>query len=239
MPKVDWNEENRRYSLCFFPLVGIVVGAVLFGWINLCKWLDINVFLSSAGAVLIPVLVTGGIHLDGFCDVSDALASRTEGEKLFEIMKDSRVGAFAVINLVSYFILQFALFSEISDMRSVLVISLGYALSRGLSGLAAATFRSANKNGTLYAFSSSAPKITTIIVLSVLILLFAEAMIVVSPVYGTFAALGAFVSFVFYRLFSYKKFGGITGDLAGWFLQICEISQLLFAVFGSKIAEVI
>ena len=36
MPRVDWSEENRRYSLCFFPLIGLVIGAVMAGWLWLC-----------------------------------------------------------------------------------------------------------------------------------------------------------------------------------------------------------
>ena len=52
---------------------------------------------------------------------------------------------------------------------------------------------------------------------------------------GGCAILGAILTFVYYRVSSYKNFGGITGDLAGWFLQICEMAVLVFAVVGEKL----
>ena len=63
-PKADWEKENMRYVLCCFPLVGVVIGALVCGWGWLSARLSIGVLLRTAVYVLIPVLVTGGIHLD-------------------------------------------------------------------------------------------------------------------------------------------------------------------------------
>ena len=54
---------------------------------------------------------------------------------------------------------------------------------------------------------------------------------------GGLAFFGAILCLVYYRISAYKNFGGITGDLAGWFLQMCEISVLIFSVTGEKIRE--
>ena len=86
VPQVEWKEENRRYSLGFFPLVGAVTGGLVFLWRLLCGNISAGPWIFAAGAVLIPVLVTGGIHLDGFCDVTDAKASYGDREKKLEIM---------------------------------------------------------------------------------------------------------------------------------------------------------
>ena len=52
---------------------------------------------------------------------------------------------------------------------------------------------------------------------------------------GVAAGLGAIVVFIYYRIMSYRQFGGITGDLAGYFLQLCEMGSLLFLVVFQKI----
>ncbi len=81
MPPIEWKEENRRYALCFFPLIGAVIGAVMLGWQWLCNVLGAGDMLFAAGCTVIPIAITGGIHLDGFCDVSDAKASCAEKGK--------------------------------------------------------------------------------------------------------------------------------------------------------------
>ena len=88
-PKVEWKEENRRYALGFFPLVGAVIGGLLMLWRLGCGKLGFGQLVFAAGAVFIPVLVTGGIHLDGFCDVCDARASYADKAKRLEIMSCS------------------------------------------------------------------------------------------------------------------------------------------------------
>ena len=109
-PRVEWREENRRYALCFFPLVGAVIGGLLLLWERLCALLEIGVTVRGAVCVLLPILVTGGIHIDGFCDTTDAVSSYADKQKRLEIMKDPHIGSFAVIGLCSMLLLQFALF---------------------------------------------------------------------------------------------------------------------------------
>ena len=75
MPGADWEKENMRYMMCFFPLIGIVIGALAVGWAWLSERLQAGEILKSAVYVLIPVAVTGGIHLDGLLDTADALSS--------------------------------------------------------------------------------------------------------------------------------------------------------------------
>ena len=70
MPHVEWEERSMRYLLAAFPLVGVVVALVCALWANLAAVLGFAPLVLAAGLVAIPLLVTGGIHLDGFCDVS-------------------------------------------------------------------------------------------------------------------------------------------------------------------------
>ena len=71
MPRVDWEKKALSWALCWFPLVGVVIGAVLWGWMALAGALGIGKILFAAFALLIPIALSGGIHLDGFCDTGE------------------------------------------------------------------------------------------------------------------------------------------------------------------------
>lgn len=103
MPKVEWEEKSMRYALCFFPVVGIVEGAVLyFIWRLFSHYLGMDGMLAAAVYTVLPVLITGGIHVDGFLDTMDALSSYQERTRKLEILKDSHTGAFAIIGAAVY-----------------------------------------------------------------------------------------------------------------------------------------
>ena len=72
VPRVEWREENMRYVMCFFPLVGVVTGPAIWCWLWLCRQFGVGAPLAAVVCTALPVLVSGGIHLDGFCDTVDA-----------------------------------------------------------------------------------------------------------------------------------------------------------------------
>ena len=95
MPQVEWNKKNMRFTLFFFPLVGAAVGAAFWAADRLCGLLELGPLLRAALLTAVPIAVTGGIHLDGYCDTVDALASHASRERKLAILKDSSAGAFA------------------------------------------------------------------------------------------------------------------------------------------------
>lgn len=237
VPQIEWKEENRRYALCFFPLIGAVCGAVVVGWYYFCGLLDIGDILFSVGCTTIPAIVTGGIHLDGYCDVCDAKASCGDSKRRLEIMKDPHIGAFAAVKLILLLIVQTALFSELRRSELIIICGCGMVFSRALSGFAAASLRNAKNGGLLFSFTKPAHKRATLISCLIFIFLSLSSMILLSPVPGTSAVISGLLSFVYYRFYSYRHYGGITGDLAGYFLQICELSVISGTVLGSRIVE--
>lgn len=235
VPQAEWNAENMKYSVCFFPVVGAVIGGLLLAWQWLCGRLGFNAVLFAAVSAWLPTLVTGGFHMDGFCDTSDALASCQPTERKLEILKDSNVGAFAVIKCCGYYLVYFAVFTQLSA-AAVTVLAVGFVLSRALSGLGVVHFRSARGSGLAAAFREAAHKRIVTAVLGVTLGLCAAGMLLLSPVIGGAALLGAGLTFWYYRVMAYRQFGGTTGDIAGYFLVLCELamsgSALLFERIG-------
>lgn len=236
MPRVEWSRENMQYAMCFFPFIGIVIGAGIALWRFACSLLGLSQILFALGAVLLPVLVTGGIHLDGFCDTVDALSSHQTREKKLKILKDPHTGAFAIIGLCCLFLILFALWQELDSNWSTLsVLGIGFVLSRCLSGFAVAAFPLAKDTGLVHTFASMSAKKRVRLWLAVFAVLCTTGMIVVSPLEGGICAGASLLCFGWYYWMAKRQFGGITGDLAGYFLQICECSQLLAVLFVQKL----
>ena len=220
MPQFAWNEKNMRYALCAFPLIGAVIGAL---WC-LCGVLPLPDFARAAGFGLVPVWVTGGIHLDGYADTCDALSSYGDTAKKLEILKDPHCGAFAVIRLCSYFVAYLALCACVRFTPRVGALwTLALVGERALSGLAVAAFPMAKNTGLAHTFATAADKTNVRRVLMVLCVVLGVTLITLG---GWALVLAACAVFVRYYHVATKQFGGTTGDLAGWFLQKCEIWML-------------
>lgn len=234
VPQVEWTEENRRYSMCFFPLVGAVIGLLLWGWLAVCDAFGFGPLLRGAVAALLPLFVTGGIHMDGFMDTSDALASWQPAEKRLEILKDSHVGAFAVMHCAGYMLLAAALYSE-AKTESGPLLGCAFILSRALSAWALTAFKNARPKGMLDAFTQAAQKRMVLFsgICYGLLCLLIWGLLGGWP--AVLCPLAAALCLLYYRHMAYRQFGGVTGDLAGWFLQVTELVLTAVIVIGGKL----
>ena len=239
MPQVDWNEENMRHTLAFFPLVGAAVGAVFWGADALCRLLEVGAVLRAALLAAVPAAVTGGIHLDGFCDTVDALSSHAPREKKLAILKDSNAGAFAVIWCGIWLLLYFALLTE---LHSAATAAAGFVLSRSLSALAVERLPSVRPASGPQAGMGAALKKASRFprwALAVYLVLYGGIVwLWGTPAAGLAAAAAAVCFYFFYRRMALRLFGGFTGDLAGWFLQVCELLLLAAVVAAERVAAV-
>ncbi len=223
--KFEWKEEDMKYAISFFPLTGIVIGAIFYFWYILSAVLPGRSELADTLiAAVIPVLVTGGIHLDGFMDTSDALSSwKGKGERL-QILSDSHIGAFAVIRTLLLAAVYLAALLTLNG-RYAEILALGFVYARALSGISVVTFQNAKKEGTLYSFASASRLDRNV---NLALLMFeagasAVLMILLNPRAGIAAAAAGLLTWLYYRWRSYRDFGGITGDVAGWFLCNAEV----------------
>lgn len=233
VPKCEWEERDMRYSMCFFPLVGVVLGLCGTGVFWGMEALGFGVMSRALVLAALPVLVTGGIHMDGYLDTVDAKSSWKGREEKLEILKDPHMGAFACIYGIVYMSLSAAFFSE-TGRGEIVSISLGYVLSRIFSALSVVTFRKAKKEGMAAAEARACGAPVKWILLAELGAC-AAAMTAVCPRYGLVSLTVGICCFGWYRHTSYKHFGGITGDLAGYFLQLCELGILAGIIVVSKL----
>lgn len=238
MPRVEWKKENMKYMLCALPLVGVVTGLVLFSWYVLCRWLNIGVLLYAAGMTLIPLAISGGIHLDGFCDTVDALSSHASPERKREILKDSHAGAFAIIFTAAYFLLYFALCTELERSWPVVVIvGVHHVFARAIGALAGVAFPASGTTGMLAAFRDGASKRAAWI-LGCWCLVCAAALIVLAPISGVVCTVAACVLLWYLHRMSRKEFGGMSGDLAGYLISLAQLVLPACFILAEKVVSV-
>ena len=224
VPRVDWEKENMRYAMCFFPMIGVVFGAVMYlaGW--LLDKTSVGGLFRGVVFTLIPIIITGGIHMDGFMDTMDALGSWGDREKKLEILKDSHAGAFAILGMGCYLMWSVAVWSEL-PAEVLRVCGVSFVLSRALSGFSVVTFSAARNSGLLKMFQDGAQKKVVRITMCLYVAAAVIMMAVMNARAMTGAVTGVMIAFLYYIVVSRKQFGGVTGDLAGFFLETAELAM--------------
>ena len=212
----NWEKENMKYCLLFLPMVGLVVGIFLIIFSIFFYKLKVN-----------HILDTGGIHMDGFLDTMDALGSNQDRQKKLAILKDSNSGAFAITGGLVYILLYFAAMLSLNNITKIYILAISYILIRAYSALSLIVFKNARGSGLAFAFSDNSLIYTNRVVLLIFIVISSVAMIIVNVNYGLLCVIATYLVFLYYRVKSFEEFGGITGDLAGYFLQLAELVVVL------------
>lgn len=231
VPHVTWDDKGMKYAMCYFPLVGAGLTALS----SLAFWLLNHLMLSplliSAVMASLPVLYTGGIHFDGFLDTEDALHSYKSREERLAILKDSHIGAFAVISGITYMILSVGFCSGLTAQNAVCACC-GYIFSRILSAIAVVAFpKAGSRSGSLRHFADAAGGRVLRILIAELLIFIGVILLIFRMRGAVLLITGAFVFLYYYRM-SRRIFGGITGDVAGYFVTLSELWMLIAIVMA-------
>jgi adenosylcobinamide-GDP ribazoletransferase len=239
LPAPTWERPNMRHVLAALPVNGIILALLLAAWFWACEALAVGVLLFAAGLTLIPVLLTGGIHLDGFCDTIDALSSRATPERKRAILKDPHVGAFAIISIVTYLLAYFALCTELErSFTAVLLLGLGAVMSRALAGFVSLTFPVAKGSDILNTLRDASTKQTAAIcALWFFLAVFAGALM------DWRAAVAMAIMLLLLALYAAvmarRQFGGMSGDLAGYLITLAELGAVIALVLVEKMVVIL
>ena len=235
VPYFEWKKEDMRFSLIFLPAVGAFIGALEMLCFYLCGFIGINyarIFFLTA----VPVLFTGGLHLDGYMDTSDALASYGDREKKLAILKDSHIGAFAVIRIILYFLILIGVMFTAEQYSSEMFpteLALLFVISRISAAFAMLFLHSARQDGIEYTFSKNADRKIVITVLSIISAAVIFLCIYTDVLSGCLVIISNILLFIIYRRRMYREFGGITGDTEGWLICMSELAGTAALALGS------
>ena len=146
-----------------------------------------------------------------------------------DILQDSHSGYFAIITCVSYFLIIVGLWSEM-PIDGWPVISLGFILSRSLYGLSILWFPHTRESKCSLYVSEGKSKAAVTVILVLYTVLCACFMLRWNLTVGLGCLAGAVIAFLYYCWVAFKHFGGITEDIASFFVQVCEILIPLMAL---------
>lgn len=229
VPIVEWTEKNVKRAIAFFPFAGILCAAAVWVVYVVCRFFACGAFLFGVLCALAVCAVTGGIHMDGFCDTADAVFSRRSREERLRILKDPNCGPFAVICAVFVILLQCAAYSRLYDNPRVLcAVCAVFVMSRAMSGFSITAFKIAPTSSLAKTFGEGVPSGVRA-ALAVWYMLSATVCVYAGRWLGAVVTAVTVCVFLWYARMSKKIFGGTTGDIAGYFLVICEAAAVLAA----------
>lgn len=214
-------------SLTYFPLVGLMLGAILLG-----LHYGLSVFLpaSVVTALVITALVilTGAHHLDGFMDTCDGLVVGKSTEEKLAIMSDSKVGAFGIAGTVLLILLKYVSLSAAPVLPALLLMP---TLSRWamVSAIFAFPYAKASGMGSAFKRGANWQRLTLSTVLTLLVaivLLKWWALVLIAVLW--------LIVFIIARYFS-SRLGGLTGDIYGAINEISEVLVLLLIIIIGRL----
>lgn len=213
-----WDEKARDKMLLFLPIVGLEIGAIWAGLACFCNVMNLSILVKGLILSVYPYLVTGFIHLDGYMDVTDAVKSYRSLERRREILKDSHVGAFAVIGIAVLLLAQFAFMASAKEKASFWILTFVPAVSRCCSALAVTALKPMNTSQ--YA-DQKKPK-SHIVVLAAMTTFFVAAGFLLCGRYGL-VLLGCLAGYGVALRKAYKSLDGMNGDISGYALSLGEL----------------
>ncbi len=229
VPRFYMDEEDQKYSLMFFPLIGVLIGFAEVVTYQLCRYFDLHHMAMIMIMVVLPVAVTGGIHISGFMYTAEAIRSGTSREEKLKMLAGRHTGAFSVIRFISAMMVFAAAAMVIFDKGDYFVmlnVGVSFVFSRSLGGLLSFILPQAHRKGKPDKESKRTTKIVVAVLFAWYILALA-AVFVIDPQTALLTVAVYMGALILYRDMTDKEFGGVTKDTAGYFITVSELCNII------------
>jgi len=227
LPCRVWDASCMSLMLSCFPIIGILIGLIWWGLAELLVLSGIHSVLIAAILTVIPFLLTGFLHLDGYMDTSDAIFSRRPLDEKLRILKDSHSGAFAVSMAFVLFTLQFASVYAVIDLGQKLTpLIVIPVISRCCAAIALLSLNALPQSNYANMFKCNTNAAHKLFVIMLALLVIAAAYLI-GGLIGLVVVMLVVGGFITAMTYSYNKLKGVSGDLAGFSLVISELCGLI------------
>lgn len=214
----------------WFALIGLAVGSIgaglLYGFTLL-----MGQTLAAVLTLVMLLLLTGAFHEDGLADVCDGFGGGWDKSRKLEIMKDSQIGAYGVLALVSGFAIKATALTQMPLDIACISLIVCHAGSRSIAGFVAVYLPYARDNNN----NKTPQKDAELPFTNRLILFFTGALpLVLLPLNCVLMLLTIWLgAFIYLIKLMQRHIQGYTGDTLGATQQIIEILGLIFLVIYS------
>ena len=224
VPRNHWDDRAVPWVAIFLPLVGAAIGAV---WYAVAWAMVLPVMLQAVAVLLVPFVLSGFLHVDGYMDAADAVFSRRELAEKKRILKDPHVGAFAVIAVGCLLLVDFAASQTIlSEKKAILGFALIPIVSRCVVGWLMLTLKPMSETGLMSMFRRETGFRHKAILIFCLIIIM-TATITVGRMQIFVPAFAVVAGMTLTSLYTYRQFQGFSGDLCGCSLVVGETCGML------------
>lgn len=221
------DEKSLPRSMSYFPVVGLILGLMLVAANNACIYLQLNALISNVLLVILLLVFTGGLHMDGLADTFDGLlCGKTDKDAILDIMRDPHAGTMGILAIISAILLKISLLLSISAGIKPVSLILMCVLSRWSPVLSMSLFPYGRKNGKAGVFIKGVKP--AILIISTMIAVFICYLSWQVPGLSVFVVTAVFTCL--FGMHVTRRIGGITGDTLGASVEINEI-MALFAVY--------
>lgn len=220
----EFSEKNAAGSMVYFPLVGLTLAVILMVTAKLMVFLGLGDLAICTLVVALLAVLTGGIHLDGLADTSDAFLSRKNKDDMLAIMRDSHIGAMGVLGLIFTVFFKISLLYSLSGALRGISLVLMCVLSRWSMVLSMFLFPYARQEGKAGVFMQGITRSIFILSTVITLLIAFCAWQFKGLLMMLIAGLVAYVI----DLFISRKINGLTGDTLGAVNEIIEVTVLFF-----------
>jgi len=215
-------DKQLGYSSLFYPVIGLLLGCLLAVSASLISALPVQI--AATLILILWVLFTGGLHLDGLADCADAwVGGFASKQRSLEIMKDPASGPIAVVILVLVLLLKWSIINTILQQQSYYILLLTPMLGRLAILLLMQSTNYIRSSGMAEKLVSNLPG-TAIKILSLICLLTGFYSL------GIWAIVFMLAVLLIIAYQAKKRLGGVTGDVYGAAVELVEVSVLLGAI---------
>ena len=212
-------------SVKFFPIIGGIIGLLLFGFVYIVQhiWgLAMPIHSMAIGVIMFEIFLTGGLHCDGLMDTIDGILSGRPRARMLEIMKDSRVGAFGAMVFTLLILVKYSLLMDIEPLRLPLALFVMPIVGRTAVVIGITLYPYARADGLGKVFYECSHRQTLYVAGITALLLLAP----LGKISIISAIVGVSMAFVFCQYVN-KKLGGLTGDVYGAIVELTEVVALM------------
>jgi adenosylcobinamide-GDP ribazoletransferase len=224
---LNCDKENFRRGSVFFPIVGLFVGVVQ--WLIyyiLIKVLPVNI--TAVFVVIIPILVTGGLHVDGLGDTCDGFFSfKGDKNKIIEIMKDSTVGTYASIAIVFDMLARYVAVSTVIEMNLPLILIATPIIARFTVVFICYIGKNAKVTGSGNIFIANIHNKQIVIVAAITVIL---SSLLIGLNKSSILIVAALAFTFLFNKFCESKITGLTGDTLGANNELVEILTMILFI---------
>lgn len=246
LPRFLSQKESEKYedigtdlskASIFFPLIGLLIGIILFVAATLLEKTGLPLYLETGLILILWVALSGGLHLEGLADMVDGFSGGQNREEILHIMKDGSIGAKGAISLILFILFKYLLLFGLVEAGNIGVLLLSPMVGRWAMVITGYLGKPASPANSLTRMFTSYLGKKELLIATIFTAAFGLFTIPFWPT-NSFFLLILFFIIISVTLgiiaYSNRKIGGICGDVIGAINEISELAILLVIFLNIK-----